>query len=125
MQRTRFVLLRLLALMLGTLISLVDSSPGWDDTGVSAAMVLTASGLLGALHPERAWVWALAVGSWIPLLGIALGHGYESVLALAFALAGAYIRGFRRAVFGGSRQRCLGASLIHRNEQEGVFRSGD
>ena len=101
MQWTRFVLLRLLALMLGTLISLVDSSPGWDDTGVSAAMVLTASGLLGALHPERAWVWALAVGSWIPLLGIALGHGYESVVALAFALAGAYIGAFAGRFLGG------------------------
>jgi hypothetical protein len=101
MQRTRIVLLRLLALMLGTLISLVDSSPGWDDTGVSAAMVLTASGLLGALHPERAWVWAQAVGSWILLFGIALGHGYESAVALAFALAGAYIGAFAGRLLGG------------------------
>jgi hypothetical protein len=69
MQRIRFVLLVLVAAMLGALISMVDSSPGWDDTGVSAAMVLGASGLMGALHPQRAWVWALAVGSWIPALG--------------------------------------------------------
>jgi hypothetical protein len=101
MQRTRFVLLMLLALMLGTLISLMDSSPGWDDTVVSAAMVLTASGLLGALHPERAWVWALSVGSWILLLSIELGHGYESVVALAFALAGAYMGAFAGRILGG------------------------
>jgi hypothetical protein len=94
MQRIRFVLLVLVAAMLGALISMVDSSPGWDDTGVSATMVLGASGLMGTLHPQRAWVWALAVGSWIPALGITLGHGYPSIVALAFALVGAYAGAF-------------------------------
>ena len=82
MQRIRFVFLVLIAAMLGALISMVDSRPGWDDTGVSAAMVFGASGLMGAIHPQRAWVWALAVGSWIPALGITLGHGYASTVAL-------------------------------------------
>jgi hypothetical protein len=54
MQRIRFVLLVLVAAMLRALIYMVDSSPGWDDTGVSAAMVLSASGLMGALHPQLA-----------------------------------------------------------------------
>ena len=95
MQRIRFVLLVLVAAMLGALISMVDSSPGWDDTGVSAAMVLGASGLMGALHPQRGWVWALAAGSWIAALGgITLGHGYASVVALAFAVVGAYAGAF-------------------------------
>lgn len=49
-------------------------------------MVLGASGFMGALHPHRAWVWALDVGSWIPALGITLGHGYVTMVALAFAL---------------------------------------
>jgi hypothetical protein len=90
-QRSQFVLLALVALMLGALIALVDSSLGWDDTGVSAAMVLTASGLLGAIHPARAWVWALAIGSWIPALGIAFDRfDCASLLALAFAFVGAY-----------------------------------
>ncbi len=86
-----FVFLVLLALMLGMLIFMVNSSPGWDDTGVSAAMVLAASGLMGAIHPAR--VWALAVGSWVPLMGFALdpaGFHPASVLALAFATVGAY-----------------------------------
>jgi hypothetical protein len=90
----------LIALMLGALIALVDASPGWDDTGVSAAMLLSASGLVGALHPARAWLWALAVGVWIPLLGIAL-HGSATpvagiILPLAFALGGAYTGAFVR-----------------------------
>jgi phage tail tape-measure protein len=36
----------------------------------------------------------LAVGSWIPALGITLGHGYTSIVALAFALVGAYAGAF-------------------------------
>ena len=72
MQRIQLVAVVLVTLMLGALIALVDASPGWDDTGVSAAMLLAASGLLGAIHPARAWLLALAVGAWIPLSGIAL-----------------------------------------------------
>jgi hypothetical protein len=90
MQRIRFVLLVLLAAMLEALISMVDSTPGWDDMGVSTVMVLGASALMGALHPHRAWVCALAVGSWIPALSITLGHSYAPLAALAFALVGAY-----------------------------------
>lgn len=85
-------------LLFGALIALVDASPGWDDTGVSAAMLLSASGLVGALHPARAWLWGFAVGVWIPLLGIAL-HGSATlivgvILPLALALGGAYAGAF-------------------------------
>jgi hypothetical protein len=96
-RRTQFVLLVLVALMLGMLIFMVDSSLGWDDTGVSAAMVLMASGLMGAIHPARAWVWAFAVGSWVPLMCFVLdpaGFHPASVLALAFATVGAYAGSF-------------------------------
>ena len=99
MRHRQFGLLVPTALMLVRLIALVDSNPGWDDTGVSAAMVLTASGLMGALHPQRAWVWALAVGSCIPLLGIVFDRfEYASLLALAFASTGA-----SAGVFAGKR----------------------
>jgi hypothetical protein len=79
-----------LALIVGLLIALVDSSPGWDDKGISAAAVFASCGILGALHPVRAWQWALAVGLWIPVLGIALPQNYESWMALAVTLTGAY-----------------------------------
>jgi len=68
----------------------VDDSPGWDDTGVSAAMVFTCAGLLGALHSLRPWLWALSVGLWIPVVGVAYHHNYEALLALVVAFAGAY-----------------------------------
>lgn len=79
-----------LAILLGLLITLVDDSPGWDDTGVSAAMVFTCAGLLGALHPARPWLWALSVGLWIPVVGVAFHHNYEAMLALVVAFVGAY-----------------------------------
>jgi hypothetical protein len=79
-----------LALVLGFAIAYVDSSPGWDDTGVSAAVVLSVSGSFGLLHPARPWLWALAVGAWIPAFGIAREFNYASLLALVFSFAGAY-----------------------------------
>jgi len=79
-----------LALLFGLAIAYVDSSPGWDDTGVSAAAVLGASGLFGVLYPARPWLWALAVGVWIPAYEIIREFNYASLLALVFSFAGAY-----------------------------------
>ena len=79
-----------LALALGFAIVWVDSSPGWDDTGVSAAAMLGVSGLFGLLYPVRPWLWGLAVGTWIPPYGIVREFNYASLLALVFSFAGAY-----------------------------------
>jgi len=87
------------ALGLGGLVTYVDTRPTWDDTGVTAAALLVASGVLGFLGPRRPWLWGLALGIWIPLLGIARTQDYSTLLALAVALVGAYggmaIRGRR------------------------------
>ena len=85
----RWSLLMPLALIVGLLIPLVDSSLNRDDTGISAAAVFVrcvASG--AAAYPKRAWQWALAVGLWIPVLGIALRGNYESWTALIVPFAG-------------------------------------
>jgi len=83
----------LAALALGLGIALVDASPGWDDTGISAAALFAACFLLGAVKPRHPWLWAVAVGLWIPLLTI-VPHpespNYATLLALVFALTGAY-----------------------------------
>lgn len=83
-------LLMYLSLIVGLLIALVDASPGWDDTGISALAVASSCGFLGTVHPARDWQWALAVGLWIPALGIALHQNYESWAALVVAFVGAY-----------------------------------
>jgi hypothetical protein len=96
----------LAALTLGLGIALVDASPGWDDTGVSAAMLFAACFLLGVISPRCPWLWAVAVGGWIPALEIALRHdapNVGSLLALVVAVVGAYAGAGVRALLLGTR----------------------
>jgi hypothetical protein len=89
------------ALVLGLALALVDSSPGWDDTGVSAGVLLVAAGLFGAARPSRAWLWALALGLWIPVLGIAVRGNLAALIALVPAFLGAFAgAGARRVLTG-------------------------
>lgn len=91
------MILLIVALALGFLVTYVDSRPNWDDTGVTAAAILVSCGLLGAAEPRQPWLWALAVGLWIPILRIARTQNYGSLLALAVAFVGAYAgMSFRR-----------------------------
>jgi hypothetical protein len=105
MRHVRWAGLVLAALVLGLAIALVDSSPGWDDTGITATALLLACALFGAAGPAHAWLWAAAVGMWIPALNIARHHdhpNYGSLLALAFAYAGAYGGAFARKSLAGA-----------------------
>lgn len=83
-------LLFAIALCLGLSIAYVDSSRGWDDTGITVFALLVASGMLGFLSPRRPWLWALVVGIWIPLVGIITRQDYTMLLVLLVPLAGAY-----------------------------------
>jgi hypothetical protein len=94
-------LLLLGALALGLALALVDASPGWDDTGVSAVAVLLGAAVFGATRPARPWLWALAVGLWIPAMGITFHHDLAALLALVPAVAGAFAgAGARRLLTG-------------------------
>src|SRR5579871_6788053 len=79
-----------IALSLGLILAYVDSRPNWDDTGLIALALFACTALCGVLAPNRPWMWALATGLWIPLLGIAWARNYGSLLAIPFAFAGAY-----------------------------------
>jgi hypothetical protein len=92
--------LLVLAVGLGLLIAWVDARPTWDDAGITAGMIVLTAALFGALRPSSAWLWALALGAWIPLWGILAGHNYGSVLALVVALLGAYGGAFARRAAG-------------------------
>ena len=83
-------LLLVIGLAAGGLIAYIDSRPHWDDTGVTAAAIFLVCGALGAAGPSRPWLWALAVGLWIPVLGIAMSRNYGTLLALPIAFGGAY-----------------------------------
>jgi len=72
----KFWLLFIIAIALGMMIGFVDSRPHWDDTGITVGMILVAAACLGFVMPERAWIWALSVGFWVPVWNIFLNHNY-------------------------------------------------
>jgi len=79
------------ALTLGILLAWVDSRPTWDDTGLMVAVLLILSAGFSMIHPRLAWLWALALGAWIPLFDIVLTRNFGSVIALVLAFIGAYV----------------------------------
>jgi hypothetical protein len=79
----------LVALGAGVVIALVDSSPGWDSTGITAGALLMTAGVTAAVAGDRPWLWALLVGLPTPVLEVSGTAGAASLLALAFASAGA------------------------------------
>jgi hypothetical protein len=80
-----------IALAAGALIAWIDASPGWDDTGVTAGLLFVAASAMGCSWPGRAWVWALAVGAWIPVRAMVLHQSYAMLLVLLIPVAAAYL----------------------------------
>lgn len=89
----KFWILLIVAITLGVFIGWVDSSPKWDDSGITSMMLFGSATLLGFAMPKRIWVWALAIGIWVPIWNILLHSNYESFIALLFTSFGAYIGG--------------------------------
>jgi hypothetical protein len=83
--------LAVLALVAGIVIALVDTSPGWDATGITAGSLLIAAAIVAWLGRDRPWLWALLVGLPTPILGIVRSGNAASLLALVFAGLGAVI----------------------------------
>jgi hypothetical protein len=92
-------LLILIAIIIGHIFAYIDSRPNWDDTGVLAVSIATVCAILAYLYPRRPWIWALAVGVWIPIHTLIHNGNFGSLLALAFAAAGAYLGAWLRNSF--------------------------
>jgi len=96
--RTLHWVLLIVAVTMGLAIAWVDSRPHWNDDGISAGALLLGAGILGMIGPRRPWLWALAIGAWIPLYLIAgriTAHTFtlgamSYLIILAFPMAGAY-----------------------------------
>lgn len=79
------------AILIGWGITWLDSSPTWEGTEFTALLIVLSTGILGFFNPRRPWLIALAVGIWIPLVGVFIRHNFGGVLALVVAFIGAYM----------------------------------
>ena len=89
-----------LALVAGLSIAYVDSRPAWDDTGITAFALLAAGGLIGLLIRRRPWLYALALGVWIPLWGAIVKGNFGLALVLPIPFAGVYLGWWLRRNYG-------------------------
>lgn len=87
----KFTTLLLLSAISGIFIAWVDSTPGWDDSGITAGLIVLTSALFGFLHPDRPWIWGLATGIWIPMHSIFASGNYKMLFVTVFAFIGAYL----------------------------------
>jgi hypothetical protein len=80
MANRSFWILLTIALAFGAAITWIDTRPTWDDTGITAAMILVATSTLGFASPSRVW---------IPAFGLVHGH-HSTLIALVVGFVGAY-----------------------------------
>lgn len=99
MKSRTFWLLFVVALILGSVITWMDSSPGWDDTIVTVGSIFLSTLVLGFFGPKFPWLWALIVGAGIPLVEIPQSHNSGALVALVIAIIGAFAGALGRKLF--------------------------
>jgi hypothetical protein len=87
----KFTIVLVISICAGLFLTWIDSRPGWDDTGITASLIVLTAALFGYLYPERPWIWALTISSWIPLHAIVLSGDFKMLLVTLFGFAGAYL----------------------------------
>jgi hypothetical protein len=87
----RHALAFVVALAAGVGIALIDSSPGWDSTGITAGLLILGAAAAATIARDRPWLWALLVGLPTPLVETVRDGNAGSWLTLFFAAGGATI----------------------------------
>jgi hypothetical protein len=85
------ILVLVAALVIGLAIAYVDSRPTWDDSGISAFALPAAGVLIGLMIRRRPWLYALALGIWLPLWGALAKGNLGLLLILPIPFAGVYL----------------------------------
>lgn len=80
-----------LAIIGGLALAYMDSRTGYDDTGVTAVLLIAVAAVAAAIGATRPWLWAILVGAWTPIIEIGAGGSTGSLLAIVFAGVGAAI----------------------------------
>ncbi len=83
-------LLALVAAAIGLTLGYLDSRPSWDDSGITAGLLLLTSAMVAGVSGRRPWLWALLIGIWIPLLEVWGAAGLASTVAVAISTLGAF-----------------------------------
>ncbi len=78
------------ALTAGLSIAFVDSRPTWDDTAITVAALLVCGVIIGLLIKRRPWLYALALGLWLPLWEGIASRNFTILIVLIFPFIGVY-----------------------------------
>ncbi len=89
MLRTRELALVPLAALAGIVIASIDSRPTWDDSGVTAILLVVAAFVSAAAAGRRPWLWTILVGVWTPVFEIPVSGRFDSAAALFVTAIGA------------------------------------
>jgi hypothetical protein len=76
--------------VVGIVIAYVDTRPTWDDTGITVFAMLIAGGVIGLFINMHPWLFALALGIWLPLYYLLFKHNWTMLILLVIPLAGVY-----------------------------------
>ncbi len=79
-----------IALIAGLSIAFIDSRPTWDDTAITVFAFLVSGGILGLLIKRRPWLYALALGLWLPLWEGIASRNFSILVVLVFPFVGVY-----------------------------------
>lgn len=74
----------------GLAIAFLDSSPGWDDTGITAGLILVTSAVCGFVYQRKLWLWAILTGLWIPMYSIVRTGDFMFLIIFLISFAGSY-----------------------------------
>ncbi|HTP14178.1 MAG TPA: hypothetical protein VMM37_11145 [Bacteroidota bacterium] len=86
----KFWLLFCASLFAGLILAWIDTRPNWDDTGIEVGIILCSSFCFGFAQPRFAWLWAVLVGIWIPVINVFVQHDFMSCVILFISFIGAY-----------------------------------
>ena len=86
MTAKKFLSFFILSIIAGSVIGWIDTSPHWDDTGITVFIILITSVTLGAGFPRYFWLWGSIIGVIIVGFNIVLFTNYQSSIAIVIAL---------------------------------------
>jgi hypothetical protein len=90
-ERYRLAAGLLVSLVSGVVIGRLDSSSGWDDTGVTAGLLVVAAAASTLVAGRFPWLLAITTGMFVPLFELPGSAGGGALVAFLFSGIGAAI----------------------------------